>query len=140
MNNKESAESAVPYSHAEVAELAAWSREEGWSPLPATVHRLLATIGQRLTDKLPCFLVWKRADDADTGGRPYLMAVDMTKEQAERHKYGIEEEARSAGLPVRGLVHIEESWVNHLYGETMTTGYDSLRSMVREMRERGRGG
>lgn len=93
-----------------------------------------------LTDKVPCFLVWKRADDVETGGRPYLMAVDMTKEQAERHKHGIEEEGRRAGVAVRGLVMIEESWLNHLYGETMTEGYVDLRSMVAEMRERGRGG
>lgn len=91
-------------------------------------------------DKVPCFLVWRRADDVDTGGRPYLMAVDMTKEQAERHKEGIENEARYAKVDVRGLVMIEESWLNHLYGETMTQGYDNLRSMVAEMRERGRGG
>lgn len=93
-----------------------------------------------LTDKVPCFLVWKRADDVETGGRPYLMAVDMTKERAEQHKLGIEAEGRHAGVQVHGLVMIEESWLNHLYGETMTEGYSSLRSMVQEMRERGRGG
>ncbi len=91
-------------------------------------------------DKVPCFLVWKRADDAETGGRPWLMAVDMTKEQAERHKASIEAEGRHAGVNVRGLVMIEESWLNHLYGETMTAGYDELRSMAAEMRDRARGG
>lgn len=44
MTNKESAESAIPYSSHEVDELTAWSRQEGWTPIPATVHRLLATL------------------------------------------------------------------------------------------------
>jgi hypothetical protein len=49
MTNKESAESALPYTQAEVIELSAWSRQEGWAPVPATVHRLLATIDQQRT-------------------------------------------------------------------------------------------
>jgi hypothetical protein len=44
MTNKESAERAAPYTFAEVAELAAWSQQDGWSPTPETVHRLLATM------------------------------------------------------------------------------------------------
>jgi hypothetical protein len=85
-----------------------------------------------LKDKVPCWIVWKRAPDAETGGRPYLVAVDMTKEQADLHKRRVEQEG--------GMAQIEESVVNHLYGETMTDGYMQLRSMAKEMRERGRGG
>jgi hypothetical protein len=91
-----------------------------------------------LTDKLECWLVWERAPDAETGGRPYLRAVDLTSEQAERHKLAVLDEARLAGRQT--MVQIEQSWVNHLYGETMTVGYDSLRSRLKELRDSAKGG
>jgi hypothetical protein len=43
MTNEESARSAIVYTSAEVDELSTWSRQGGWAPTPATVHRLLAT-------------------------------------------------------------------------------------------------
>lgn len=91
-----------------------------------------------LTDKLDCWLVWERAHDAESGGRPVLRAVDMTEERAERHKLCVEDEARVKGRTT--MVLIERSWVNHLYGETMTTSYDSLRSMMKELRDAQKGG
>ncbi len=91
-----------------------------------------------LTDKIDCWLVWERARDAETGGRPMLRSVDLTEDQALRHKRAVEDEARCAGRTTQ--VIIEQSWVNHLYGETMTTGYDQMRSMAKELREQSKGG
>ncbi len=51
MTNNESAKSAVPYTSAEVSELTAWSRQDGWAPVPATVHRLLATVERLMDDR-----------------------------------------------------------------------------------------
>jgi len=85
-----------------------------------------------LKDKVECWLVWQRAPDAESGGRPYLVAVDMTREQAGRHKHGVEMQG--------GHAIIEQSWVNHLYGESMTVDYGPFRSMMKEMRDRAKGG
>jgi hypothetical protein len=49
MTNKESAQTAKPYTFAEVNDLTMWSQQEGWAPEPATVHRLLATIREMYT-------------------------------------------------------------------------------------------
>jgi len=79
----------------------------------------------RLTDKTECWLVWERAPDAETGGRPYLRAVDLTEDLAKRHRMAVINEARLKGRQT--MVMIEKSQVNHLYGESMTKGYDGLR-------------
>ncbi len=91
-----------------------------------------------LTDKLDCWLVWERATDAEQGGRPLLRAVDLTEDRALRHKLAVEGEAETLGR--KTMVIIEQSWVNHLYGESMTTGYDNMRSMLKELRDRSKGG
>ena len=85
-----------------------------------------------LRDKVECWLVWQRAPDAESGGRPYLVAVDMTEDQAKRHKLSVEMNG--------GAAVIEQSWVNHLYGESMTVDYGPFRSMVKEFRDKARGG
>lgn len=81
----------------------------------------------KLTNKLECWLVWERAPDAETGGRPYLRAIDLTEDPAKRHRTAILSEARLAGRQT--MVMIENSRTNHLYGESMGRGYDQLRGM-----------
>lgn len=41
---RSSEESEQPYTDSELDELWMWSKQQGWSPVPATVHRLFATI------------------------------------------------------------------------------------------------
>ncbi len=91
-----------------------------------------------LTEKYECWLVWERAPDAAQGGRPYLRSVDLTEDQAERHKTSIETEARIEGRNT--MVQIEQSWVNHLYGESMTVEYDLLRQNMLALRAASKGG
>lgn len=83
-----------------------------------------------LPDRAPCWLVWKRADD---GGRPYLVAVDTTEEMANLHVRAIRDEARVRGTVT--FVQIEQSWTDHLYGESMGQGYDAMQALVREVKQ-----
>jgi hypothetical protein len=85
-----------------------------------------------LKDKVECWMVWQRAPDASAGGRPYLVAVDMTEEQAKLHKLSVEHNG--------GAAIIEKSWVNHLYGESMTVDHGPFRSMMAEFRNKAKGG
>ena len=80
-------------------------------------------------DVFVCWMVWKSAED---GGRPYLVAVDTSERRAERHKECAIMEARTLGKTVRVLV--EKSCLNHLYGETMGQGLDSLRELFQSSR------
>jgi hypothetical protein len=77
----------------------------------------------------PCWIVWEAATD---GGRPYLVAVDTSEDQANRHVFSRKDAARVQGRPPPQL-HIEESWLDHLYGETMTLSFDEAKKMVREV-------
>jgi hypothetical protein len=88
--------------------------------------RVLGCGTMKLTDKTECWLVWERAPDAETGGRPYLRAVDLTEDLAKRHRIAVVNEARLKGRQT--MVMIEKSQINHLYGESMTKGYEELRA------------
>jgi hypothetical protein len=77
----------------------------------------------------PCWLVWENATD---GGRPYLIAVDTSEEQANRHVLSRKETARVMDKPPP-MLHVEKSWLDHLYGETMTMNFDEAKKMVREL-------
>ena len=77
----------------------------------------------------PCWLVWEAATD---GGRPYLVAVDTSEEQAARHVALKKEAARALDKPPPQL-RVEESWLDHLYGESMTLSFDEAKKMMREV-------
>jgi hypothetical protein len=77
----------------------------------------------------PCWIVWEAASD---GGRPYLVAVDTSEEQALLHVRAKKEEARVLGRPPP-MIKTEESWLDHLYGETMTKNFDEAKKMAREV-------
>jgi hypothetical protein len=77
----------------------------------------------------PCWLVWENASD---GGRPYLIAVDTSEEQANRHMFSRKETARIMNQPPP-MLHIDRSWLDHLYGESMTLSFDAAKKMVREL-------
>lgn len=77
----------------------------------------------------PCWIVWEAASD---GGRPYLVAVDTSEEQAQSHVRAKREEARVLGRPPP-MIKIEESWLDHLYGESMTRSFDEAKKMAREV-------
>jgi hypothetical protein len=77
----------------------------------------------------PCWLVWEAASD---GGRPYLVAVDTSEEQANLHVRMKKEEARVLDKPPPQL-RVEESWLDHLYGESMTRSFDEAKKMAREV-------
>jgi hypothetical protein len=81
------------------------------------------------TGKDPCWLVWEAATD---GGRPYLIAVDTSEEQANLHVRAKRDEARLRDLPPP-MIKIEESWIDHLYGESMIKSFDETKKMVREI-------
>lgn len=76
----------------------------------------------------PCWLVWEAATD---GGRPYLIAVDTSEEQAARHVALKKEEARVLDKPPPQL-RVEESWLDHLYGESMTLSFDEAKKMMKD--------
>lgn len=63
---------------------------------------------------VPCWLVWKSAND---GGRPFLVAIDTTNEKALAHKRMMLEQAEMLGLVIN--INIEESKLDHLYGESI---------------------
>jgi len=77
----------------------------------------------------PCWLVWEAAAD---GGRPYLVAVDTSEEQANLHVRAKRDEARVHNKPPP-MIRIEESWLDHLYGESMTKSFDEAKKMAREV-------
>jgi len=74
----------------------------------------------------PCWIVWEAATD---GGRPYLIAIDTSEEMANRHVFSRKEAARLRDLPPPQL-RVEQSWLDHLYGETMTKSFDMLKKEV----------
>lgn len=84
-----------------------------------------------MSNELPavtkCWLVWQKADD---GGRPYLVAVDTSEELARLHVQAVMDDARIHDRVT--VCHIEESWINHRYGESMGQGFDALRAMLRD--------
>lgn len=87
---------------------------------------------QKLKDEAgmaPCWLVWEAATD---GERPYLVAVDTSEEQAARHVALKKEQARVLDKPPPQL-RVEESWLDHLYGESMTLSFDEAKKMMREL-------
>jgi hypothetical protein len=77
----------------------------------------------------PCWLVWEAATD---GGRPYLVAVDTSEKQAALHVHAKKDEARLLGK-IGYEVRVEQSWLDHLYGESMTKGFDHAKTMMREI-------
>ncbi len=77
----------------------------------------------------PCWIIWEAASD---GGRPYLVAVDTSEEQANLHIRLKKEEARVLGKPPP-MIKVEESWLDHLYGESMTKSFDEAKKMLREV-------
>jgi hypothetical protein len=77
----------------------------------------------------PCWIVWEAAAD---GGRPYLVAVDTSEEQANLHVRAKKDEARVQDRPPP-MIKIEESWLDHLYGESMTKSFDEAKKMAREV-------
>lgn len=83
-------------------------------------------------EEAPCWLVWEKALD---GGRPYLVAIDTTEEQARLHERATLDAARVQGRST--MVQIEESKLNHLYGQTMGQAFDEARAMLRERRRGG---
>ena len=77
----------------------------------------------------PCWIVWEAASD---GGRPFLVAVDTSEEQASLHVRLKRDEARVQGrLPPQ--LRVEESWLDYLYGESMTRSFDEAKKMMREV-------
>lgn len=87
---------------------------------------------RRLKDETcaePCWIVWEAASD---GGRPYLLAVDTSEEQAALHVRARKEAARMRGEPPP-MLRVEESWLDHLYGESMTRSFDEAKKMAREV-------
>lgn len=77
----------------------------------------------------PCWIIWEAAAD---GGRPYLVAVDTSEEQVSLHLRAKREEARVLGKPPPQL-RVEESWLDHLYGESMTKSFDEAKKMMKEV-------
>jgi hypothetical protein len=77
----------------------------------------------------PCWIVWEAAAD---GGRPYLIAVDTSEEQASAHVRAKKDEARVQDRPPP-MIKVEESWLDHLYGESMTKSFDEAKKMAREV-------
>ena len=77
----------------------------------------------------PCWIVWEAAAD---GGRPYLVAVDTSEEQANLHVRAKKEESRVLDRPPP-MIRIDESWLDHLYGESMTKSFDEAKKMAREV-------
>ena len=77
----------------------------------------------------PCWIVWEAASD---GGRPYLVAVNTSEEQANLHVRAKKDEARVLDRPPP-MLKVEESWLDHLYGESMTKNLDEAKKMAREV-------
>ena len=77
----------------------------------------------------PCWIVWEAAAD---GGRPYLVAIDTSEEQASLHVRAKKDEARVLDRPPP-MLRVEESWLDHLYGESMTKNFDEAKKMAREV-------
>jgi hypothetical protein len=80
-------------------------------------------------DVEPCWIVWEAATD---GGRPHLVAVDTSEEQAQAHVRAKREEARICDRPPP-MIKIEESWLDHLHGESMTKNFDEAKKMAKEV-------
>jgi hypothetical protein len=81
------------------------------------------------TGMAPCWLVWEAASD---GGRPYLVAIDTSEEQANLHLRAKREEASLLDKPPPQL-RVEESWLDHLYGESMTKSFDEVKKKMKEV-------
>ena len=81
------------------------------------------------TGMVPCWIIWEAAAD---GGRPYLIAVDTSEEQVNLHLRAKREEARVLDKPPPQL-RVEESWLDHLYGESMTKSFDEAKKMMKEV-------
>lgn len=77
--------------------------------------------------KTPCWLVWEAAGD---GGRPYLIAADTSAKQAALHVRRRREEARLLDKPPP-ILRVETSWLDHLYGESMTKDFDEAKHLMR---------
>lgn len=77
----------------------------------------------------PCWIVWEAASD---GGRPYLVAIDTSEEQAQAHVRAKKDEARVRDLPPP-MIKVEGSFLDHLYGESMTKSFDEAKKMAREV-------
>ncbi len=75
------------------------------------------------------WLVWERATD---GGRPWLRAVDVTEQLADRHCAYLRMAARMSGEPVPDLI-VEETRTNHLYAANLLAAI-SRRSEKRRRR------
>lgn len=82
-----------------------------------------------LPKPVPCWIVWQRADD---GGRPYLVSIDTSEELAQLHVRAVMEEARAQNRVM--VCHVEQSWLNHKYGESMGQGFDALKKMMLELK------
>lgn len=77
----------------------------------------------------PCWIIWEAASD---GGRPYLVAIDTSEEQANAHVRAKREEARIQDKPPP-MIKVEESYLDHLYSESMTKNFDEAKKMAREV-------
>jgi len=87
---------------------------------------------KRLKDETgtePCWILWEAASD---GGRPYLVAIDTSEEQVNLHVRSKKEEARALDRPPP-MLRVEESWLDHLYGESMTKSFDKAKKMAKEV-------
>lgn len=60
------------------------------------------------------YIVWKLVGD-----RPILVAIDTSKNRATQHVLAVREEAKMLGNPI-SETYVEESKLNHFYGESVT--------------------
>jgi len=81
------------------------------------------------TGMMPCWIIWEAASD---GGRPYLIAIDTSEEQANLHVRAKREEARLLDRPPP-QIRVEESYLDHLYGESMTKTFDEAKKMMKDI-------
>lgn len=65
-----------------------------------------------LADELPCWLIWMM----DAKGGVTLVAVDLTEDARDRHLACVKHWPLAPDEPAR-RVFVEESKVNHLYGD-----------------------
>lgn len=66
-------------------------------------------------EEYPVFLVWKLSD----GPWPVLVAIDTSRDRADRHVLLVRDEARCLDKPTPETF-VEESKLNHLYGQTIS--------------------
>lgn len=96
--------------------------------IPADESEEIARI-KAATGMSPCWIVWEAATD---GGRPYLVSIDTSQEMAARHVRSKKEEARTRDRPPP-MLRVEQSWLDHLYGESMTKSFDEIKKMAAEV-------